>query len=88
MAERDISRMVNTIAGQLSGPPDFGIYFDCAARGKGLYGRPDVDVQAIHRRIGEFPLIGMFGGFELATALGIPQVYTYTGVLALFRAAA
>ncbi|HEX7929091.1 MAG TPA: FIST N-terminal domain-containing protein [bacterium] len=86
-AERDMSRMVNTVAGQLSGAPDFGIYFDCAARGKGLYGRPDVDVQAIHKRLGDFPLIGMFGGFEVATALGIPQVYTYTGVLVLFRVA-
>ena len=32
-----------------------------------------------------FPLLGLFGGFELATALGVPQVYTYTGVLAVFR---
>jgi small ligand-binding sensory domain FIST len=84
-AEKDMARMVDEIGDQLSGPPDFGLYFDCAARGRGLYGRPDVDVQAIHQRLGEFPLIGMFGGFEVATALGIPQVYTYTGVLVLFR---
>jgi small ligand-binding sensory domain FIST len=84
-AERDMTRMVGEIGRQLSGPPDFGIYFDCAARGKGLYGRPGVDVKAIHQALGDFPLIGMFGGFELATALGIPQVYTYTGVLVLFR---
>lgn len=84
-AEQDMERMVEQTARRLSGPPDFGLYFDCAARGKGLYGRPDVDVQAIHRRLGPFPLIGMFGGFEVATALGTPQVYTYTGVLVLFR---
>ncbi len=84
-AEKDMARMVEQIGQSLSGPPDFGLYFDCAARGKGLYGRSDVDVQAIHERLGDFPLIGMFGGFELATALGTPQVYTYTGVLVLFR---
>jgi small ligand-binding sensory domain FIST len=84
-AEQDMERMVEQTARRLSGPPDFGLYFDCAARGKGLYGRADVDVNAIHRRLGPFPLIGMFGGFEVATALGIPQVYTYTGVLVLFR---
>ena len=84
-AERDLVRMVDGVAERLGGPPDFGLYFDCAARGRGLYGRPGVDVAAIHRRLGPFPLAGMFGGFELATALGAPQVYTYTGVLALFR---
>jgi len=84
-AERDLLRMVDGVADRLGGPPDFGLYFDCAARGRGLYGRPGVDIAAIHRRLGPFPLAGMFGGFELATALGWPQVYTYTGVLALFR---
>ncbi len=84
-AERDMARMVEQTARRLGGPPDFGLYFDCAARGKGLYGRSDVDIRAIHGRLGDFPLIGMFGGFELATPLGIPQVYTYTGVLVLFR---
>jgi small ligand-binding sensory domain FIST len=84
-AERDLGRMVDGVAERLGGTPDFGLYFDCAARGRGLYGRPGVDVAAIHRRLGRFPLAGMFGGFEFASALGVPQVYTYTGVLALFR---
>jgi small ligand-binding sensory domain FIST len=84
-AEQDLSRMVDGVARRLDGPPDFGLYFDCAARGRGLYGRPGVDVAAIHQRLGPFPLAGMFGGFELATALGEPRLYTYTGVLALFR---
>ena len=84
-AEKDLMRMIDGVSTKLGGSPDFGLYFDCAARGKGLYGRPGVDSQAIRDRLGDFPLIGMFGGFELATALGQPQVYTYTGVLALFR---
>jgi small ligand-binding sensory domain FIST len=84
-AERDMARMVDDCAARLSGPPDFGLYFDCAARGTGLYGRSGVDSGLIRRRLGDFPLIGMFGGFELATPLGVPQVYTYTGVLVLVR---
>jgi small ligand-binding sensory domain FIST len=84
-AEKDMARMVHQIGQRLSGKPDFGLYFDCAARGKGLYGRADVDVQAIHERLGDFPLIGMFGGFELATTQGFPMLYTYTGVLILVR---
>jgi small ligand-binding sensory domain FIST len=71
---------------QLDGPPDFGFYFDCAARGRGFYGREGVDLEAIHRHFGPFPLLGMFGGFELATTHGTAHVYTYTGVLVLLRA--
>lgn len=85
-AERDMTRMVRQAAAGLSGRPDFGVYFDCAARGRGLYGREGVDVDAIHEHFGPFPLIGMFGGFELATVQRLPHVYTYTGVLVLVRA--
>jgi small ligand-binding sensory domain FIST len=86
-AELDMRRMVGFLQEQLDGPPDFGFYFDCAARGKGLYGREGVDLEAIHGHFGPFPLVGMFGGFELATTHGTAHVYTYTGVLVLLRAA-
>ena len=78
--------MVDTLRDRLDGAPDFGLYFDCAARGRGLYGREGVDLAAIHQHLGEFPLLGMFGGFELATTYGMARVYTYTGVLVLVRA--
>jgi small ligand-binding sensory domain FIST len=86
-AELDVRRMVGYLDDQLDGPPDFGFYFDCAARGTGLYGRGGVDLTAIHDHFGPFPLLGMFGGFELATTHGMAHVYTYTGVLVLLRAA-
>jgi small ligand-binding sensory domain FIST len=84
-AEEDMGRMVTEARAELAGPPDCGIYFDCAGRGQGFYGRPGVDIGKISDCFGEFPLIGMYGGFELATALGIPHIYTYTGVLVLLR---
>ncbi|HEX9844324.1 MAG TPA: FIST N-terminal domain-containing protein [bacterium] len=86
-AELDVRRMVGFVQDQLDGPPDFGFYFDCAARGRGLYGREGVDLGMIHGHFGPFPLLGMFGGFELATTHGTAHVYTYTGVLVLLRAA-
>ena len=84
-AEEDMGRMVAEAAAKLSGPPELGLYFDCAARGRNLYGRAEVDARKIRDLLGDFPLIGMFGGFELATAMGTPQVFTYTGVLVLLR---
>lgn len=84
-AERDMHRMTAGLRERLSGPPDFGLYFDCAARGRRLYGREGVDSEVIRRELGEFPLIGMLGGFEMATTVGLPLMYTYTGVLVLVR---
>ncbi|MCZ6559194.1 MAG: FIST C-terminal domain-containing protein [SAR324 cluster bacterium] len=84
-AQQDMRRMVKEVQGKLTGPPDLGIYFDCAARGRGFYGRAGVDMEAITAQLGNFPLIGMYGGFELATAMGLPHIYTYTGVLLLLR---
>jgi small ligand-binding sensory domain FIST len=84
-AERDMRRMTGALHERLEGVPDFGIYFDCAARGRRLYGREGVDTSVIRAQLGEFPLIGMFGGFELATTQGFPMLYTYTGVLILVR---
>ncbi|MDH4224580.1 MAG: FIST C-terminal domain-containing protein, partial [Deltaproteobacteria bacterium] len=84
-AERDMNRMVSRLAGELSGPPDFGVYLNCMGRGERLYGRPDVDISIIRKKLGVFPLVGMNGGFEIATRRAKPWVYTYTGVLVLFR---
>jgi small ligand-binding sensory domain FIST len=84
-AERDMHRMVEALKSRMTGPPDFGIYFDCSARGQRLYGREGVDVGVIRGALGDFPLIGMFGGFEMATTQGLPLLYTYTGVLILVR---
>ncbi|GIR31017.1 MAG: hypothetical protein CM15mP45_03130 [Deltaproteobacteria bacterium] len=64
-------------------PPSFGIYFNCAARGEALYGKSDVDIQLIHEQLGDFPLAGMFGGYEMAKVPSGLQLYTYTGVLVL-----
>jgi len=84
-AEADLGRMIASAGEALGGPPDFGFYFDCSARGRDFYGRAGVDVAAIHGQLGEFPLIGLFGGYELATSRGQTNVYTYTGVLVLMR---
>ena len=82
-AEIDIRAMLTRLKNKNSNTPDFGIYFNCASRGEALYGRSNVDTQIIKEILGEFPLIGFYGGYELAQMPQGVQLYTYTGVLVL-----
>ena len=63
--------------------PAFGMYFNCCARGNSLYGIPGIDSAYIRQALGEVPLIGMFGGYELAPLGRANHLFAYTGVLAL-----
>ena len=82
-AEDDLIEMLLRLKKQNSGRPTFGIYFNCNSRGEALYGRSNVDTQLIRKILGEFPLIGFFGAYELAQMPQGVKLYTYTGVLVL-----
>ena len=82
-ARDDLSAMLSRMKEEIQDRPSFGVYFNCAARGEALYGKPDVDTGIIREELGHFPLIGFFGGYELAAVRKGLQFYTYTGVLVL-----
>ena len=83
-AREDLDQMLRRQAGKLNGrTPGFGLYFNCCARGNSLYGIPGIDSAYIRRALGDFPLIGMFGGYELAPLGRANHLFAYTGVLAL-----
>ena len=82
-AEQDLYGMLERLKAEEPELPGFGVYFNCAARGEALYGRADVDTDAIREVLGEFPLVGFFGGYELACVPAGLQLYSYTGVLVL-----
>ena len=82
-AEDDLREMLLRLKKQNPGSPTFGMYFNCASRGEALYGRPNVDTQLFRETLGDFPLIGFFGAFEMAQMPQGVQLYTYTGVLVL-----
>ncbi|MBS1255387.1 MAG: hypothetical protein MAG581_01188 [Deltaproteobacteria bacterium] len=82
-AEIDIRAMLTRLKNKNDKLPSFGVYFNCSSRGEALYGRTNVDTQIIREILGEFPLIGFFGGYELAQMPQGVQLYTYTGVLVL-----
>jgi small ligand-binding sensory domain FIST len=83
-ARKDLEQMLERQAAALGGKkPACGWYFNCCARGHSLYGIPDIDSAYIRRALGDFPLIGMFGGYELAPLGRANHLFAYTGVLAL-----
>ncbi len=82
-AKDDLMKMLIRLKKQNVKTPTFGIYFNCASRGEALYGKPNVDIELIREIIGDFPLIGFFGAYEIAQMPKGVQLYTYTGVLVL-----
>src|SRR4051794_21126263 len=83
-ARDDLTQMLERQAQRLRGKkPAFGVYFNCCARGTSLYGIAGIDSAYIRQTLGDFPLIGMFGGYELAPLGGANHLFAYTGVLAL-----
>jgi small ligand-binding sensory domain FIST len=87
-AREDLNQMLARQAENLRGKkPAFGLYFNCCARGSSLYGIPGIDCAYIRQTLGDFPLIGIFGGYELAPLGGANRLFAYTGVLALITEA-
>jgi len=83
-AREDLTQMLHRQTRNLDGKsPAFGFYFNCCARGSSLYGIPGLDTAYIRQSLGQFPLIGLFGGFELAPLGRKNHLLAYTGVLAL-----
>jgi small ligand-binding sensory domain FIST len=83
-SREDLQAAVAALEARLAGRrPVFGCYFNCAGRGRGLYGESDHDVTVIREALGEFPLAGFFGNGELAPVGRRNFFHTYTGVLLL-----
>ena len=83
-ARDDLNQMLNRQIERLAGRrPAFGFYFNCCARGNSLYGVSGIDTAYIRQALGDFPLIGFFGGYELAPLGRANHLFAYTGVLAL-----
>jgi small ligand-binding sensory domain FIST len=81
----DLRGMLDEVAARLGDRrPAFGCYFNCAGRGRGLFGVPDHDVTLIRERLGDFPLVGFFGNGEFAPIARHNFFHNYTGALVVF----
>jgi small ligand-binding sensory domain FIST len=84
-SRQDLGNMLDELVGRLDGRrPAFGCYFNCAGRGRGLFGVADHDVSLIRERLGEFPLAGFFGNGEFAPIGRRNFFHNYTGALVIF----
>jgi small ligand-binding sensory domain FIST len=83
-AREDLIQMLQRASQRLDGKtPSLGIYFNCCARGTPFYGIPGMDTAYIRQTLGDFPLIGLFGNFELGPLGRMNRLLAYTGVLVL-----
>jgi small ligand-binding sensory domain FIST len=81
-ARADLVRMATDLA-QNRPPASFGLYFNCMARGEGLYGEPGVDARTLREALGGVPVAGFFTGSEIAPIRGKTHLHQYSGVLLL-----
>ncbi len=80
-AREDLKAMLEERAA-LAGRPGFGLYFNCCARGRSLYGHDGIDTAYIANAFETLPLIGFFGLAEIAPAGGRTRLHNYSGVIA------
>lgn len=64
-------------------PPAFGLFFNCAARTSQFFGAPSADVALVRQALGDFPLVGVYGGAEIAPVGGRARANYFSGVLLL-----
>jgi small ligand-binding sensory domain FIST len=79
-AEEDLERTLRRLVARRNETPRAGLYFSCMARGPFLFDAPGVEVAAIQKHLGVFPLAGVSCDGEI----NHDQLYTHTGVLVLF----
>jgi small ligand-binding sensory domain FIST len=66
-------------------PAAGALAFGCNGRGSRFFGRPDGDLESIHRQLGKLPLAGCFCAGEIGPIAGRNYVHGHTLSLALFR---
>jgi hypothetical protein len=82
-------RQVAVLESRLGGrTPFFALYIDCTGRAGAVSGTAHEDAVEIQATVGaRVPLLGVYGGLEIARVGGAPQALQWTGVLCLFSAA-
>lgn len=81
-AERDTAALLARLA--IAVPrPDFALLFACIGRGPYFFGGEDRDRAAVGERFPGLPVVGAYGGGEIAPLPGGSALISYSAVLAL-----
>lgn len=83
-AKEDLLAMLDQLSARRTGLDyRFGLYFNCLARGRSLYGEDGTDSRLLLQAFPDLPLLGFFCNAEIGPLRGLNQLFTYTGVLVL-----
>lgn len=81
---RDLQALLEARSDAGMPAPEGALMFSCLGRGRGLYGKPDVDSNIVRATYPDLPIGGFFCNGELGPVQGISYQHGYTSVLALF----
>jgi len=65
-------------------PPAGALVFTCNGRGRGMFGVPDHDADALARELGGPPAAGFFAAGEIGPVGGESFLHGFTATMALF----
>jgi len=83
-AESDMRRLAGELSSRLEKAPDFGLLFSCLGRGPWFFGGEDRDLAVVRERFPDMPLIGAYGGGQIAPLIDGNELVHNAAVLALF----
>ena len=83
-AENDMRRLAGELSGRIDGKPDFGLLFSCLGRGPWFFGGEDRDIAVVKECFPAMPLIGAYGGGQIAPLMDGNELVHNAAVLSLF----
>ena len=85
--EQDMRQVAGRLGGELGTAPDFGLLFSCMGRGPYFFDGEDRDLAVVRELYPGLPLIGAYGGGQIAPLFDGNRVVHNAAVLGLFAAA-
>ena len=84
-ADLDLKELLDQVSATLGHQlPIAGVLCSCNGRGVGLFGKPNHDASTIIRKLGDFPLAGLFCNGEIGPVGARSFLHGFTASLALF----
>lgn len=83
-ADRDLRAALGLRRAALGGDPAGALVFTCNGRGRGMFGTPDHDADAVDEEFGGAPSAGFFAAGEIGPVGGENVLHGFTATVAVF----